>query len=159
MDSACISLLSGSHAHFTCATVRSSLFSWRLTHVISTASAPPRHTLIMTQTRVHCETFVQFEVTSKNTQVIQLFEVFLLRIPIGQRFTMWIVQATSTVLTSTVFLQAVEAHREDGKDATSHHFIRSKQSTKGQPKIVIHHSSSPTSTQKSSSRFDLRVRP
>ena len=86
----------------------------------------------MTQTRVHCETFVQFEVTSKNPQVIQLFEVFLLRIPIGQRFTMWIVQATSTVLTSTVFLQAVEAHREDGKDATSHHFIRSKQSTKGQ---------------------------
>ena len=55
--------------------------------------------------------------------------------------------------------EAVEAHREEGKDATSHHFIRSKQSTKGQPKIVIHHSSSPTSTQKSSSRFDLRVRP
>ena len=30
----------------------------------------------MTQTRVHCQTFVQLEVTSKNPQVIQLFEVF-----------------------------------------------------------------------------------
>ena len=51
-----------------------------------------------------------------------------------QRFTMRDIQATNTVVKSTVFLQAFADFEQDGKIAT------------GQTKTVLHHNSSPSST-------------